>query len=155
MIEGKKALDMGTGSGIQALTLAKKGAEVDAADLNPEALEKAKKNVEEENVDVNFIESDLFENISSKYDLIVFNPPYLQGGNDFQDGITWRGGKKGTETVERFLNHVDDYLKPGGEVLIVLSDLVDNSPILDNFEAETIREKKLWFEKLRIVRYTR
>lgn len=154
-ISGKKALDMGTGSGIQALTLVKNGADVEATDINSKALSEAEKRAEEQNFNIKFIESDLFENISGKYDLVVFNPPYLQGGNEFEDGVTWRGGKKGTETIERFLNHVDDYLNPSGEVLIVLSDLVDNSPILENFEVETVREKKLWFETLRIVRYTR
>ncbi|MFB6215986.1 MAG: methyltransferase, partial [Candidatus Aenigmatarchaeota archaeon] len=78
-VEGRKCLDIGTGSGILAVTMAKKGAEVVAADINPEALEAARDRADQEDTDIKLVESDLFENIEEEFDLIVFNPPYLPG----------------------------------------------------------------------------
>ena len=64
-------LDMGTGSGIQAIGAIEKGAEVLAVDVNKEAVEHCEKK------GINALQSDLFENVKGKFDLIIFNPPYL------------------------------------------------------------------------------
>jgi len=66
-----KVLDMGTGSGIQAEAALEKTQDVLAADINNEAAEFCKKK------GINAVQSDLFENINHKFDLIIFNPPYL------------------------------------------------------------------------------
>ncbi len=73
-------LDMCTGSGCIAITVDKmcSNATVDACDISPKALAVAKKNNEKNHCDVNFIESDLFENITKKYDLFLSNPPYIE-----------------------------------------------------------------------------
>lgn len=74
-----KILDIGCGSGVIGLTLKQKfpNAEVDLLDISKEALEVAKENAKNLNLDVNFIESDIFCNISKKYDIIISNPPYI------------------------------------------------------------------------------
>lgn len=74
-----KILDVGTGSGCIALTLKKKlnNCTVDASDISIKALEVARENAKKNNLDVNFIESDIFNNINSKYDCLVSNPPYI------------------------------------------------------------------------------
>ena len=71
-------LDMGTGSGIQAITAAKKKSvkSVVAADIQEEVIENNKNNIK--NKKIKFIVSDLFSNIKNKkFDTIIFNPPYL------------------------------------------------------------------------------
>lgn len=76
-----KILDMCTGSGCIAISLAKyldSTCIVDAVDLSTDALEVAKRNAALNKVTVNFINSDLFENVVSKYDVIVSNPPYIK-----------------------------------------------------------------------------
>lgn len=76
-----KILDMCTGSGCIAISLAKYldgTCIVDAVDLSTDALEVAKRNATLNKVTVNFINSDLFENVISKYDVIVSNPPYIK-----------------------------------------------------------------------------
>ena len=72
-------LDIGTGSGCIAITLKSKlkKSNVTASDISDKALEVAEENAKKNNVDVNFIKSDVFENIESKYDVIVSNPPYI------------------------------------------------------------------------------
>lgn len=74
-------LDLCTGSGIIAITLAKEiaGAEVDACDISTEALELAKENAQKSDADVHFACSDLMQtdHLEKKYDLIVSNPPYI------------------------------------------------------------------------------
>lgn len=72
-------LDLCTGSGCIAISLAKLGSfqQVDAADISVDALDIAKKNAERAEVQVQFYQGNLFETITKKYDIIVSNPPYI------------------------------------------------------------------------------
>lgn len=78
-IETAKILDLATGSGCIAISLKKKlaKAQITASDISKSALKIAQKNSERLEVEVNFIESNLFENISEKFNVIVSNPPYV------------------------------------------------------------------------------
>ena len=77
---GMKVLDMCTGSGCIAISIAKlsKEVEVTAVDVSKEALAVARKNGEENQVAVRWIESDLFEQVADTYDVIISNPPYIK-----------------------------------------------------------------------------
>lgn len=152
-LEDKKVLDVGTGSGIIGLTMAERGAAVTAVDINPEAVEVTKRKAEDEELEIDVRESDLFENVNEQFDLIVFNPPYLPGEKGAGDEEIWRGGKKGVELTERFLEDIDRYLKEEGFALLIISTRAEYEQLMDEYDLEVVDEEELWFETLLLIRY--
>jgi release factor glutamine methyltransferase len=79
-LDGKEILDIGTGSGCIAISLAKNlpNAKITALEISKDALEVAKENAKINNVDIDFVYADIFNYKSDKkYDIIVSNPPYV------------------------------------------------------------------------------
>lgn len=125
--------DVGTGSGIIAVTMAKqvKSAHVTAIDISPAAIEVARRNAEKHGVSerVQFIESDLFSKVpaDSKFDLVLSNPPYVATEEmaaleadvrDHEPHLALDGGKHGTEIIARLIPQAAERLNPGGWLLI-------------------------------------
>ena len=87
-----------------------------------------------------------------KFDLIIFNPPYLPQELKKRD-ITTEGGKKGYEIIERFLSNVSNYLKKEGRVLLLFSSLTNKRKINELIERNNLRfieleKKHIFFEDL-------
>ncbi len=149
---GKKVLDVGSGSGIQAETALKNGANsVLAVDINLEAVKLLKVK------GIRAVKSDLFSNVKTKFDLIVFNPPYLPEDEreDSESSLITSGGKKGDEIILRFLKSVKKYMNKDGIILIVISSLTLQKRILKILkEKKLIRKivamKKVFMEELQI-----
>ena len=85
--ENIKVLDIGTGSGCISIALKKEipGLDITAVDISEDALVVAKNNALENNCEINFIKSDLFNNLDDKYDLIISNPPYISYDEQIMD----------------------------------------------------------------------
>ena len=80
-------LDIGTGSGCIPITLKKyfPNNNINAIDISQEALKVAVDNSLSNNVNINFIQSNLFENVSGKYHCIISNPPYIKENEEIMD----------------------------------------------------------------------
>lgn len=155
-------LDVGSGSGILALTAAGMASvkKVLAVDINPKAINHIKRNVKKlhsyEASKIDVIKSDLFEKVKGSFDTIIFNPPYLPNDKRVKD-LALDGGKNGYETIIRFLDGVNKYLTQPGIVLLLFSsyskkDKIDEA-ILDNcLTSSLVSERKLDFETLYVYR---
>lgn len=98
-----KILDLGTGSGDISIALKKKiDSDVTACDISDDALVVAKKNALNNNADITFINSDIFNNINDKYDVIISNPPYIEKDEIIMD------------SVKKYEPHLALYAKDGG-----------------------------------------
>ncbi|NJE08968.1 methyltransferase domain-containing protein [Thermococcus sp. M39] len=158
--EGDIALDIGTGTGIIALLMAKKAEFVLGVDVNPIAVELAKENARINGIkNVEFRISNLFENVEGKFDIITFNPPYLPGGaEELQEPIDLAliGGTQGREVLDKFISQVKDYLKPNGIVQIVQSSITGIDETIEKltklgFSVEITAKEKYFFEEIVVI----
>lgn len=153
-LKNKKVLEIGTGSGYLAIFCAKKGAEVSAIDINPKAVEYARKEARKNNVKIKFVVSNLFERIKDKYDIIFFNPPYLV--SDKIEHTALDGGKEGREIIDKFLLSFDKHLNEKDLVLLLHTDynnLEKTRKILKkkSFSCKIVTKQHLFFEELYIL----
>ncbi|MEA3329485.1 MAG: HemK2/MTQ2 family protein methyltransferase [Nanoarchaeota archaeon] len=142
------ALDLGTGSGIQSENLISLGISkknILAIDINSKALSQAKK------LGVKTLKSNLFENIKSKFDLIIFNPPYLSK-HKFDAKADTTGGEKGDEIIVNFIKDLEKHLTKTGTCFLLTSSFTpDNwkkTAENKNLIIKKIATKNLFFEKL-------
>ncbi|MFC1686211.1 HemK2/MTQ2 family protein methyltransferase [Nanoarchaeota archaeon] len=147
-----KVLDLGTGSGIQALSAAKSDRvkEVLAVDIDGEAI--AYCHAEINNPKITFQVSDLFSTVKGKFDVIVFNPPYLPKDKGIDD-LALYGGKKGSELIEKFFDKADEHLKQDGFILLLFSshtnkDKVDKIIRERMYKVKLLNRKHIFFEDL-------
>ena len=137
-------VDVGTGSGIIAVTLAKHlperlaAAKIIAVDISAEALDVTRCNAETHGVAerIEFRQSDLLEQVSETLDIVVSNPPYISqsefealptGVKDFEPKAALFAGAKGTDVIERLIPQAADCLRPGGHLLLEVSPMIAES----------------------------
>ncbi len=128
--DGNKVLDLCTGSGCIAIALAKtKDIQVVASDISQKALDVAKKNVEKHELQdkVTLVNSDLFEKIDGKFDVIVSNPPYIKTKEietldkevkDFDPIEALDGGEDGLDFYKRIAKDAKAHLNANGAILM-------------------------------------
>ena len=130
IMENIEILDMCTGSGCIGISLAKniENTKVTLVDISKEAIEIAKKNAIQNGVEnkVTFIQSDMFENVKGKFDIIVSNPPYIK--TDIiqtldkqvqnEPHIALDGGEDGLDFYKMLINEAHKYLKKGGKIFL-------------------------------------
>jgi release factor glutamine methyltransferase len=144
-------LDIGTGSGIQAVTAALRldVKHVVATDINPFAIEAAKMRAWKSGVQekIDFVVTNLFEGIIGSFDLIIFNPPYLPSEEGLVDH-TCDGGAFGVEVIKQFLAKAPLHLAHGGPILFIYSSETGISQEGCDYTWEILEEKELFFETL-------
>lgn len=123
--KGQDILDLCTGSGCIAISLLKLGcaASCTAADYSQGALDIAKHNAEINSASINFVHSDMFENITGTYGIIVSNPPYIRTSvidtlmpevREHEPLMALDGGSDGLFFYRVISSKAREYLKPGG-----------------------------------------
>lgn len=129
--DGFKVLDMCTGSGCIAISIAKncasRGVSVMGADLSDAAIMLARENAKLNGVNVDFIQSDMFTNVRGRYNLIVCNPPYIKSSEipklqkevrEFEPKIALDGGADGLDFYRLLAKRVRSYLARDGILLL-------------------------------------
>jgi release factor glutamine methyltransferase len=139
--EGERVLDMGTGCGILGIIATKKAREVIAVDVNPYAVRCARENAQLNHVrsKMAFVQGDLFTPISekAKFDVILFNTPYLPTEDSEGDSWltrAWTGGTTGRKIINCFISKAPKHLKRTGRILLMQSTLADVDKTLIKFE---------------------
>ena len=152
--KSKRILDMCTGSGAIAIALKKLGGfdRVDALDISDNALEVARRNANELDLDINFLKSDMFSSLTSeiKYDIIVSNPPYIQSDvvdtlenevKDFDPRLALDGDADGMKFYKIIAENYEDYLADNGVLALEIGyDEADDIRAL--FEGKNVVIKK-------------
>ena len=163
----KKAIEIGTGNAFLSLEIYDNVNQLYSTDINPIVIDyllnvKDKYNLEKMKV----VYSNLFDSIddNEKFDLIVFNPPYvptedLEKEDDSINGydLAVNGGKDGREIIDSFLEKLPNHLEREGVCYLLVSSLNNPVEIIENLKlkklnVEIIGSQKLFFEELFVLR---
>ena len=160
-----KVLDIGTGSGAIALALAKNRPDwsVTAADISKDALELATENAKSQDLDLTFIRTDCFSEISSKYDIIVSNPPYISRVDESEVGLNVLhsephlalfADEDGLAIYRRIAEESKDFLNDGGKIYLEIGYKQGKSVpalFMENLPEKRVRTLKDQFGQDRMV----
>ncbi len=156
--DGDRVLEVGTGSGEIAASLADRAVRVVAVDVNPHAVRAARAR------GVEVVRGDLFAGMRGPFDLVLFNPPYLPTSPDerIDDWLEYAldGGPDGRRIIARFLSGLGRVLAPRGRALLLVSSLtgpneVRNLAGLAGLGAVAERERRVEGEDLIVLRIER
>lgn len=150
-----RMLEIGCGSGLISQELGPRVARLLATDINPHAARAARAR------GVEVIRADLFAGIKGRFDLVLFNAPYLPTQPEERTGH-WidralDGGESGRETAERFIADLSGHLLPGGRALLLISSLTGLDEVREaaaaaRLWAEVVAEEGCFFERLYVLR---
>ena len=160
-----KVLDIGTGSGAIALALAKNRPDwsVTAADISQDAIDLSLENAKAQNLNLSFIKSDCFSEISSKYDIIVSNPPYISREDQEEVGLNVLhsephlalfADEDGLAIYRRIAEDSKDYLNDGGKIYLEIGYKQGQSVptlFMENLPEKRVRTLKDQFGQDRMV----
>ena len=160
-----RVLDIGTGSGAIALALVKNRLDwsVTAADISQDALDLSLENANSQNLNLSFIKSDCFSEISSKYDIIVSNPPYISRADEVEVGLNVLhsephlalfADEDGLAIYRRIAEDSKDYLNDGGKIYLEIGYKQGQSVpalFMENLPEKRVRTLKDQFGQDRMV----
>jgi len=160
--KGASVLEIGTGSGIVAMYASRLSDNITVTDINFDACELARKNFEDngiENIEILF--GNMFGPVESrKFDVILFNTPYLptDDGDVIDDTLNYAfdGGLNGRKVIDLFLDEVGNHLNDGGIVQMIQSSLSGNEETLQRldelgFIAEIAESEHFFFEDIVLI----
>jgi release factor glutamine methyltransferase len=156
-----KVLEIGTGTGIIAIITSKITENVIAVDINKYAVECARNNSKLNQSDIDIRLGDLFDPVEDeKFDLILFNTPYLPTSEDerVDDELeaAWDGGADGRLVINRFIEELSVHLNPMGRVQLVQSSLSNVEETIGRlmekgFEVSITASERFFFEEVVVI----
>ena len=160
--KGQIVLEIGTGSGIVAMYASRLTDDITVTDINFDACELARKNFTENGIEnIEILWGNLFEVVENKkFDVILFNTPYLPTEDDevLENTINYAfdGGLNGRKVIDLFLNEVGNHLNDGGIVQMIQSSLSGNDETLARldelgFIAEIAASEHFFFEDITLI----
>jgi release factor glutamine methyltransferase len=162
--EDDSFLEVGCGTGLISITVARKANRVVCIDSSIDAVQNTLENLRRNRLHqrCHIIESDLLSALSSsaKFSLIVFNPPYLPDDEDLTDlDHALVGGESGVEITQRFIGQAVKHLMGGGRIYVVVSSLANvdsirRTMIEYGLAVETVSEESMFFEKIQVLKGT-
>lgn len=159
---GDSVLEIGTGSGIVAMYASKLTDKITVTDINFNAIELAEENFKINGIqNIEILLGNLFEVVENrKFDVILFNTPYLPTDKDdiFDDELNYAfdGGEDGRKIIDLFLNEVRNHLNTKGKVQMIQSSLSDIEKTLDKldeigFITEIAASERFFFEEIVLI----
>jgi release factor glutamine methyltransferase len=151
-LKEKVFLELGAGSGMISIFAAKKYANVTATDINPVAVEYLKTNAQANNVHLQIIHSDLFQNIYRQhFDIIAINPPFYKKDPITNKDHAWYCGKNG-EYFQTLFSSLASYIHSTSTVLMILSDgcdleMITRIAVVHGFQLNIVYSKQNLLEK--------
>jgi release factor glutamine methyltransferase len=148
-------LEIGCGRGIISCNLAPKVRAILAIDINPHAVRIVRGS------GIPTVRADLFKGIKTKFDMVIFNPPYLPTSEEERiDGwlnFALDGGYSGRETINRFLQDLGPHLAPGGRALLLISSLTGLREVEEmmrtvGLDSCRVASEKHFFEQLYVLK---
>jgi release factor glutamine methyltransferase len=132
-LQGKRFLDMGTGSGALGIVAGAAGARVTACDINPRAVALACENFGRNGIDGDVLESDVFSALGGRtFDIICFNVPFYEGEPGSPQEAAFYAGSQ-LSTIRRFAAGCAAALDRHGEALVIFSEDSGRDRILSMF----------------------
>jgi release factor glutamine methyltransferase len=124
-LAGKSFLDLGTGCGILGVVASGLGANVTAVDVNPQAVQCARRNAAAGKAELDCRFSDVFSALGGeRFDIVAWNPPFFPkvAANDAEAALF---AGENYSTIRRFAAEVRAHLSPEGRVFLILSEDLD------------------------------
>lgn len=148
-IQNKTVLELGCGSGLLSCVAAKQNAQVTTSDISRLAITTLTENALKNNLQIEIVLSDLFDNIQYKhFDYIFINPPYYSKNPNTEAEKAWYCGVE-FEYFEKLFLQISTYMNSNTNVFIILSDDCDKKQIhsiakKNNLQLHSIKKKKYW-----------
>ncbi len=148
-------LEVGTGAGLVALHAARRVPTV-ATDANRRALELTRANARRNGLDVAIVHTNLAAALRGPFDVIAFNPPYLEGRPADSLDLAWAGGHQGGEVALRFLGDLPRVLAARGRAYLLLSaaNVAAHAEAERQFRVRVVARRRLFFEELEVLELT-
>lgn len=141
-----RVIEIGTGSGYVSAAVRDRAAFLVATEINPHAAGAASER------GIAVVRTDLIQGIRGRFDLILFNPPYLPTRPEerIDDWLEYAldGGPEGRTVIERFSREIPDILAPGGRILLLVSSLTGPAIVGEIFRKAGMRTEPVLSRRL-------